>query len=100
MIQLLLTRLVGRVVVLAAMLAVVACTATPTSPTTGITRARAIDIALSSVHFDPTSVDALPARAVWVVILRRADGSHGGLGQFAELTIDRSTGNVIRIAMS
>jgi hypothetical protein len=100
MIQLLLTRPVGRVVVLAPTLAVVACGAVPTSPTTGITRERAIDIARSSISFDPTSVEAQPARTVWFVTLRRADGSHGGLGQFAEVTIDRSTGDVIRIAMS
>lgn len=104
MIQIVLTRPVGRIVVLAATLAVVACGAVPTSPSSGITRERAIDIARSSVSFDPTSVDAQRAtrqsKAVWVVTLRRADGSHGGLGQFAEVTIDRSTGNVISIAMS
>lgn len=100
MIQLFLTRPIRRVVVLAATLAVVACTAVPSSPTTGITRERAIEIARSSVSFDPTSVDAQLARAVWVVTFRRADGSHGGFGQFAQVTIERSTGNVIRIAMS
>lgn len=100
MIHLRLVRPIGRVVVLTATLALVACGALPTSPSSGITRERAIEVARSSVSFDPTSVDAQPARAVWVVTLRRADGSHGGLGQFAEVTIDRSTGNVIRIAMS
>lgn len=60
MIQLFRTRHVGRVVVLAATLPVVACGIVPTSPTTGITRERAIEIARSSVGFDPTSVDGSP----------------------------------------
>ena len=81
-----------------------ACGSTPTSPSPEITRDRAIEIARAQVGFEPTSVDARPdtrqSKAVWIVTLRRADGSHGGLGQFAEVVIDRSTGEVVAIAMS
>ncbi|PYR88769.1 MAG: hypothetical protein DMF84_27220 [Acidobacteria bacterium] len=31
-------------------------------------------------------------RPVWLVTFRRQDGSHGGLGQFAEVAIDRRRG--------
>lgn len=84
--------------------AFVACGGTPASPSSTITRERAIEIARSHVSFEPTSVDAQQAarqsKEVWVVTLRRADGSHRGLGQFAEVTIDRATGEVVTIAMS
>ena len=83
---------------------VFACGSTPTSPSSEITRDRAIEIARSHVSFDATTVEARPdvreGKAVWVVALRRVDGSHGGLGQFAEVTVDRSTGDVVTIAMS
>ncbi len=76
----------------------------PTSPSSEITRERAIELARQHVSFEPTSVaantDSRQGRPVWVVTLRRADGSHGGLGQFAEVTLDRRTGVLVTIAMS
>ena len=78
--------------------------ATTTSPTSDISRERAIEIARQQVSFEPTSIEAVrgtrQGRPVWVVTFRRADGSHGGLGQFAEITIDRATGRVVSVAMS
>ena len=86
-----------------AVLTVCACK-TATSPTSTISRDRAIEIARQQVSFEPTSTEAVrdtrQSRPVWVVTFRRADGSHSGLGQFAEVTIDRSTGRVITVAMS
>lgn len=81
-----------------------ACSRTPTSPSSEIARERAIEIARQQVSFEPTSTDAAIGvrqnRQVWVVAFRRADGSHGGLGQFMEITVDRSTGDVVTVAMS
>ena len=75
-----------------------------TSPSSEITRERAIELAQQYVAFAPTSIaadtDSRQGRPVWVVTLRRADGSHGGLGQFAEVTLDRTTGELVTVAMS
>ena len=80
-----------------------ACAGTVTSPTE-VTRDRAIEIARQHVSLEPTSVEATmesrQGKQVWVVTFHRADGSHGGLGQFAEVTVDRSTGEVVTIAIS
>ena len=87
-----------------AVTAIAACGGTPASPSSTITRERAIEIARSHVSFEPTSVDAEHAarqgKQVWLVTLRRADGNHGGLGQFAEVTVDRATCDVMTSAMS
>jgi hypothetical protein len=76
----------------------------PISPTSEITRERAIELARHQVSFEPTSaaadMDSRQGRPVWVVTFRRADGSHGGLGQFAEVTLDRRTGELVTVAMS
>jgi hypothetical protein len=76
----------------------------PISPLSEITRERAIELARQHVSFEPTStgaeMDSRQGGPVWVVTFRRADGSHGGLGQFAEVTLDRRTGELVTIAMS
>jgi len=76
----------------------------PTSPSSEITRDRAIDLARQHISFEPTNIatetDSRQGRPVWVVTFRRADGSHGGLGQFVEVTLDRRTGQLVTIAMS
>ena len=76
----------------------------PTSPSSQITRDRAIEIARQQITFEPTNASATmetrQGRPVWVVTFRRADGSHGGLGQFAEITLDRETGQIVSLAMS
>ena len=76
----------------------------PISPSSEITRERAIELARQHVSFEPTGtaaeMDSRQGRPVWVVTFRRADGSHGGLGQFAEVTMDRRTGELVTIAMS
>ena len=86
------------------LLALASCSDTPTTPTPGITRAQAVDIARAQATFEPTSIDARTdvrqGTSVWIVTLRAADGSHGGLGQFMEVTMDRSNGTVLSIARS
>src|SRR5262249_8400533 len=76
---------------------------TMTSPT-NVTQDRAIEIARQQISFEPTStsaaMDTRQSRPVWVVTFRCADGSHGGLGQFAEVAIDRRNGEVVTVAMS
>ena len=85
-------------------LTVLSCTDAATRPSRDITRERAIEIARQHVTFEPTSTEATAAvrerKQVWVVTFRRADGTHGGLGQLMEVTIDRQTGTVTSIAMS
>jgi hypothetical protein len=92
-----------RLAVIAALVILVGCS-TPPSPSSAITRDRAIEIARQHVSFEPTSTeigtDVLQGKQVWVVTFRRADGSHGGLGQFVQITVERSTGEVLTIAMS
>src|SRR5262245_56453766 len=76
-----------------------ACARTLTPPTSDITRERAIEIARAQANFEPSSIDARTDvrrdTPVWIVTLRAADGSHGGLGQFMEVTLSRSTGSVL-----
>jgi hypothetical protein len=76
----------------------------PTSPSVDIPRERAIELARQHISFEPTSTsadtDSRQGRPVWVVTFRMADGSHGGLGQFAEITLDRRTGELVTTAMS
>jgi hypothetical protein len=85
------------------LVALPACSS-PTSPTSEITRDRAIELARQHVSFEPTSTgadkDSRQGRPVWVVTFRRADGSHGGLGLFAEVSLDRRTGELVTVAMS
>ena len=68
-----------------------------------LSREDAIELARQHVSFEPTSTaadtDSRQGRPVWVVTFRRADGSHGGLGQFAEVTLDRRTGGLVTVAM-
>jgi hypothetical protein len=89
--------------ILLTLVALPACSS-PTSPTSEITRDRAIDLARQHVSFEPTSTaadkDSRQGRPVWVVTFRRADGSHGGLGLFAEVSLDRRTGELVTVAMS
>ena len=78
----------------------------PTSPTapTGISRERAVDIARQQVTFIPTSVDVetdtIRGQATWAVTFRASDGSHGGLGQFMKVWVDRNTGEIVSVAQS
>ena len=85
-----------------ALVSLTACS--PTSPSAEITRDRAIELARQHVSFEPTStaaeMDSRQGRPVWVVTFRRADGSHGGLGQFAVVSLDRRTGELVTVAMS
>jgi hypothetical protein len=91
------------VLMLAALLLVSGCTDTPASPSPTISREQAIEFAQRHVPFEPTSVDAEPAvhlsRPVWIVTMRRADGSRGGLGQFAQVVVDRSSGVIVSTAI-
>lgn len=85
-----------------------ACTSTsPTSPTSSpadITQERAIDIARQQVTFIPTSVDVaadtVRGQATWAVVFRASDGTHGGLGQFMKVWVDRHTGEIVGVARS
>jgi hypothetical protein len=69
-----------------------------------ITPEQAIELARHHVGFEPattaTRTGVQQGRAVWVVTFTRADGSHGGLGQFIEVTLDRKTGSLVALAMS
>lgn len=82
------------------------CSSTTTSPTpsTAISRERAIDIARQQVSFTPTSVevaaDTIQGQSTWAVTFRAADGSHGGLGQFMKVWVDQRTGEVVSLARS
>ena len=78
----------------------------PTSPSSQITRDRAIDLARQTVRFEPTNItatlDTVRGHPVWVVTLTRGDRSHG-LGlfeEFAEISVDRKTGEIVRLAIS
>ena len=70
-----------------------------TSPTSQLTRDRATTLARQLISFEPTSIEARTderrSRPVWVVTLRRPDQL-----QFAEVALDRATGEVVTIAMS
>jgi hypothetical protein len=89
---------------LSLMLFALSACSSPTSPSSEITRERAIELARQHVPYEPTSsaadTDSRLGRPVWVVTFRRADSSHGGLGQFAEVTLDRRTGQIVSVAMS
>ena len=83
------------------------CSSSPgTSPTSrnGISRERAIEIAREQVTFAPTSIEAaadtVEGRATWAVTFRAADASHGGLGQFMMVWVDRRTREIVSLAMS
>jgi outer membrane lipoprotein-sorting protein len=86
-----------------------ACSSSPTSPTSpelpnGISRERAIDIARQQVSFTPTSVDVatdtVQGQPTWAVTFRASDGSHGGLGQFMKVWVDRRSGEIVSLARS
>lgn len=76
----------------------------PVSSDLPITRDQAIDVARRQVSFEPTSIetktDERRGHQVWVVTLRRDGTTPGVLGLFAEVAIDRSTGQVVTIAVS
>jgi hypothetical protein len=76
----------------------------PTSPSSQITRDRAIDLARQTVRFEPTNItatlDTVRGHPVWVVTLTRGDRSHGLFEEFAEISVDRKTGEIVRLAIS
>jgi hypothetical protein len=90
--------------ILMALTIVLASACSPTSPSSQITRDRAIDVARQSVGFEPTNItatmDTVRGHPVWVVTLTRGDRSHGLFEEFAEVSVDRKTGEILRVAIS
>jgi hypothetical protein len=75
-----------------------------TSPTGPITREQAVTLAQEKVAFEPTSTEvrtgSRQSQPVWIVRFTRDSGIQGVLGQFSEVAIDRSTGEVVTIAIN
>jgi hypothetical protein len=81
-----------------------ACSGSAGQPSSTITRDTAIAIARRQISFEPTSTTSTAGtrhgRPAWIVTLSRVDGSAGGVGLFAEVAIDKSTGEVVTIALA